>query len=111
MEYINPIWFYLMDTTNTLQAIAGLVAGFLIVVAVTLAMKFNESGEEEVARALKNALIIIAICAAVIIIVPGKTAVCEMMLSQHIPAEDLINQDANKFIEEMEKYVEDIVNK
>ena len=111
MEYINPIWFYLMDTTNTLQAIAGIIAGFLIVVVVTLAMKFHETGEEEVARAIKNALIIIAICAAIIIVVPGKTVVCEMMLSQHVPAEDLINQDANKFIEEMEKYIEDIVNK
>ena len=111
MEYINPIWFYLMDTTNTLQAIAGIVAGFLIVVAVTLAMKFHEGGEEEVARALKSVLIVIAICAAIIIIVPGKTAVCEMMLSQYVPAEDLINQDANEFIEEMEKYIEDIINK
>ena len=111
MEYINPIWFYLMDTTNTLQAIAGIIAGFLIVVVVTLAMKFHELGEEEVVRAIRNALIIIAICAAIIIVVPGKTAVCEMMLSQHVPAEDLINQDANKFIEEMEKYIEDIVNK
>lgn len=111
MEYINPIWFYLMDTTNALQAIAGLVAGFLIVVAVVLAMKFHESGEEEIARALKNALIIIAICAVIIIIVPGKTAVCEMMLSQHVPAEELLEQDTSKFFVNMEKYVEDIINR
>lgn len=115
MEYINPIWFYLMDAANGIKIFSWIVVGILIALTMMILAKMYIDGdiisEEGSLCAVKKLVIAIFIFMIIGILTPNQTSVCEMMLSHYIPAEELLEQDANKFFTNMEKYVEDIINR
>ncbi len=115
MEHINPIWFYLMDAANGIK-IFSIIMVLVLVVLTTLVIvntykEYSVINEEDALRAIKRLVIATFIFMILAIITPSQAAVCEMMLSHYIPAEELLEQDASKFFVNVEKYVEDIINR
>ena len=115
MEYINPIWFYLMSAANGIKIFSVIMVLVLIVlttiVIVGLYKEPSPVNEEDALRAIKKLVVTTFIFMLIAIITPSQAAVCEMMLSHYIPAEELLEQDANKFFVNVEKYVEEIINR
>ena len=106
MEYINPIWFYLMDAANGIKIFSVIMVLVLVVlttiVIVNLYKEYSTVNEEDALRAIKRLVIATFIFMVLAIITPSQAAVCEMMLSHYIPAEDLLEQDASKFFVNVE---------
>ena len=115
MEYINPIWFYLMDAANGIKIFSIIMVLVLVVlttlVTVNAYKEYSVINEEDALRAIKKLVIATFIFMVIAIITPSQASVCEMMLSHYVPAEELLEQDTSKFFTNMEKYVEDIINR
>ena len=115
MEYINPIWFYLMDAANGIKIFSWIVVGILIVLTIMILVRMYVDSdiiaEEDSLCAIKKLIIATFIFMVIGILTPSQASVCEMMLSHYVPAEELLEQDASKFFVNVEKYVEDIINR
>ena len=115
MEYINPIWFYLMVAVNGIKIFSVVMILVLVVliscVAVSAYKECSVVNQDDALRTIKKLIIAAFIFMVIDIVIPSQASVCEMMLSHYIPAEELLEQDTSKFLVNMEKYVEDIINR
>jgi hypothetical protein len=104
-----------MDAANGIKIFSIITAVMLVIlttiVMVTIYKEYDIIDEEDGLRAIKKLIIATFVFTVIAIATPSQTSVCEMMLSHYIPAEELLEQDTSKFFVNMDKYVEDIINR
>lgn len=90
MDYIiNPSWFYWIEVADCIKGCALVAAIILLIAVIILAIvakisdDFGETKEAKVQRkVLLYCLIGLAVSAAVVIFVPSKRTLIEMMIAQ-----------------------------
>ena len=90
MDYIiNPSWFYWIEVSDCIKGCAIAAAIILLIAAIVLAFvaKMDDDfGEDRSATAKRKVLIYclvaLAVCVAVIIFVPSKQTLIEMMIAK-----------------------------
>ncbi len=90
MEYIiNPSWFYWIEVSDCIKVCAIIAAVILLIAAIVLAIvakmddDFNEYRSANVKRKVFiYCLVALAVCVAVIIFVPSKRTLIEMMIAK-----------------------------
>ena len=90
MDYIiNPSWFYWIEVADCIKGCAIVAAVILLCAAIVLAIvakmddDFDEHGHANVKRKVFiYCLVALAVCVAVIIFVPSKRTLIEMMIAR-----------------------------
>ena len=90
MDYIiNPSWFYWIEVSDCIKGCAIGAAVILLIAAIILAIvaklddDFDEHGSANAKlKVLIYCLVALAVCIAVIIFVPSKKTLIEMMIAQ-----------------------------
>lgn len=92
--YIHPIWFYLMNLSNTVKySLFAISIGGLIVLFLACAIYMEDSYLEDLtANARKNIKRIIIAAISIFILaclIPNKTTCTEMMIASQITHENI----------------------
>ena len=90
MDYIiNPSWFYWIEVADSVKGVAiaaGLILLIAVIVLVIMAKMSGDFNEENEAKCLLKVLLYcligLAISAAVVIFVPSKKTLIEMMIAK-----------------------------
>ncbi len=90
MDYIiNPLWFYWIEVSDCIKGCAMAAAIILLTAAIVLAIvaKMDDDFDEHRSANAKRKVLIyclvaLAVCVAVIIFVPSKRTLIEMMIAR-----------------------------
>ena len=108
---INPLWFYLINVSNNLQIVCGVIACLaLIIVFISILMYpiLEDMGAE--LKGLSTKLVIIGIvCAFISILAPSKETCYQMMVASLVTKENIkITAETGK---EAVDYIVDSIDK
>ena len=109
---INPLWFYLINVSNNLQIVCGIIACLaLVVILISILMyPILEDMEIELFKGLRTKLVIIGIvCAFIGILAPSKETCYQMMVASLVTKDNIeITAEAGK---ETVDYIVDSIDK
>ena len=108
---INPLWFYLINVSNNLQIVCGVIAGFaLVIILISILMypMLEDMGAKS--KGLRTKLVIIGIvCTFIGILAPSKETCYQMMVASLITKENIeMTAEAGK---EAVDYIVDSIDK
>ena len=112
--YINPIWFYLMNTCSALRVLLFILGAVAIFTFIFILLIFFANGcymdedEENVVKACKKFIICCLIGMTVGVFLPSKETCLEMMVASQVTHENVEN--VKEEIIEIVDYVTDKIN-
>ena len=88
---INPIWFYMMDVSDKLILITGIVFFLCIIVVIvffiTLPITLDEISDDDFKKMFKYLIISLSVSGFLLMVVPSQDTMMKMLIAQNITYE------------------------